>query len=644
MIWRTAPNPDSEARTGAHVWPLLARGGVLAGLGVLVLASACSSSDQGGGSGGAAGGAAGSGGSGAQAIVDLRADVNRNGTVDLDDPTEDQGEDTWDEKHGAIFLANIDDDQHKCPTKDAQGKDLSDIELAKCNDAADEVINGADDLLDLAPLKSVPYPDAPDDAVGHIELSAPAKDHVRLFAGDGSGKNYKVLATGDALPAASLRKGLDLRIEARDIVRDPAVWDGYVDVTLHVTAPAEQIDQSDVVRMRVAPVITSTNLDAPEQVYATNVPGDLDSTIFRQQLSQAAQQAGVSQPLVEVNPPDGDQWTQDYFETGSMSMPGPGDKPHIIRTFYRSANVFSPTKPDNPLRPAGRVVFTQFRGKDMAGIQQFDIKHDQSSDSLNSFGNLETIPPYDFGGKSYPLGRVFRGSVPSFAPDPTFEKMIDAQAMQPRVDIDTSWLLVGHVDETVSFVKANTPRGWALVINDPALAKKMLEDASAAGHGDAVMFQGEYWLDQNYNNVAADITIDQVLADTEVMSSSAEAATEIDSQLATLKKETGITDSEIIRVPFLHQKTQGYEVAYQPGTVNGIVLGDSDFGPPAPHGPVIDGKDIFADEMTQTFKAHGINVHFIEDWGLYHRLDGEVHCGSNALRTPPATNWWETGR
>jgi protein-arginine deiminase len=37
-------------------------------------------------------------------VIDLRGDVNRNGTVDLSDPTEDQGEDTWDSTHGALFL------------------------------------------------------------------------------------------------------------------------------------------------------------------------------------------------------------------------------------------------------------------------------------------------------------------------------------------------------------------------------------------------------------------------------------------------------------------------------------------------------------------------------------------------------------
>src|SRR5512137_608250 len=108
-------------------------------------------------------------------IVDLRADVNRNGTVDLTDPTEDLNEDTWDAKHGAIFLANIDDDQSRCP------KSGTDVSLAACNDAADEVTNGPDDELDLAPLRTVPWPGAPADAVGSIAVSEKAKPHVRLF-------------------------------------------------------------------------------------------------------------------------------------------------------------------------------------------------------------------------------------------------------------------------------------------------------------------------------------------------------------------------------------------------------------------------------------------------------------------------------
>jgi protein-arginine deiminase len=266
-------------------------------------------------------------------------------------------------------------------------------------------------------------------------------------------------------------------------------------------------------------------------------------------------------------------------------------------------------------------------------------------DSLDSFGNLETIPPYSHGGKSYPMGRIIMGKTQSYYPDPTVTQMLESQQVQPPVWVDTSWLSVGHVDETISFVKASAPRGWMLVLNDPALAKQMLEDASAAGHGAVTMFEGMKWYPYWGPPVSAAKTIDEVLADTEVMAESAKAAVEVAAQLAQLKQETGITDAEIIRVPFLHYPVDGYSAAYQPGTANSTVLADGHFAAPDPHGPVIDGVDIFKKQLIDAFAKHNITVHFVENWDLYHALGGEVHCGTNALRaTPMNTKWWETGR
>jgi protein-arginine deiminase len=243
------------------------------------------------------------------------------------------------------------------------------------------------------------------------------------------------------------------------------------------------------------------------------------------------------------------------------------------------------------------------------------------------------------------MGRIIMGNVSSFYPDKSFTTMLEGQAVQKPLWIDTSWLLVGHTDETISFVKAANTRGWMLVLNDPAMAKKMLEDASKAGHGAVTIFEGQYWLKNVNKEVSAQTTIDKVLADTEVMSESAKAAVEVASQLAQLKKELGITEAEIIRVPFLHYALDGYSVAYQPGTVNSALIGAGHFAAPDPHGPVIGGVDIFKKQLTQAFAKHKITVHYIENWDLYHRLLGEVHCGSNSLRSPPTSaKWWEAGR
>jgi protein-arginine deiminase len=379
-----------------------------------------------------------------------------------------------------------------------------------------------------------------------------------------------------------------------------------------------------------------------ETSYIT-APGDYPEYItFADDFRAAVTAAGVPNELVEVasDASEMDPWTQDFFETAYMSMPAPGGGQKVIRVFYRSANVDYPSDASNPLRSSGKAVFTQFRGRDAAGVQQYDLSHNSAMDSLDSMGNTETIPPYSYNGASYPLGRLVRGNVPSNYTDPAFSLMLESQAMQPPVYLDTSWLLVGHVDETISYIKVDSPRGWAVIANDARLAKQMLEDAAAQGYGDTLMFEGLYWT----SIVPAQKTIQQVLDNTNVMTTSAEAAVEVDAQLETLKAETGITDAEIIRVPFLHFTVYGASLAYQPGTVNGTYLSDTHYAAPEPHGPIIDGKDIFKVQLEEALGPYGITVDWVEDWDGYHVQEGEIHCGSNSARRIPDVKWWETGR
>ncbi|HEY3446636.1 MAG TPA: protein-arginine deiminase family protein [Myxococcales bacterium] len=563
-------------------------------------------------------------------IVDLRADVNRNGTVDLTDPTEDLDEDTWDSTHGAIFLANIDDDLKACTWSSS----TTDTTLAACNDAADTKINGADDLLDLARLKTVPWPGAPGDAVGNLAVTNAA--NVRLFIDQGAG-TWTVFTPGTStLSATQIRAGVEFGIEAKDIVRNSTVWDGYCDVTLTVTGTG-MASTNDKVRLRVAPIITRHHLAPPLRLYATPI-NDPSSPPFIADLKSAMTASGITNPLFNITADD--QWTQDYFETAYMSMPSVGGQ-HVIDVNVRSAN--KSRDGQYALRSGGRAVFTQLRGKDVAGIMQYS-NHADSMDTLDSFGNLETVPPYSWNGRSYPLGRTYRGSVPTWHPDSSVTTMFESQQVQPPLYVDTSFLLVGHVDETVTFLKANNSRGWTIAIADPTLAKTMLEAEETAGHGSAVLFAGMYWPD-NWGYTPADITITDLLNDTAVMSASATAAAGIADQVAKLKMETGITDAEILHFPILFQNLNGSAVAYMVGTANGISLGDAHYGAPEPHGPVIGGVDILKTQLTTELAKVGITPHWVENWDLYHVLDGEIHCGSNTTRQVPATErWWESGR
>lgn len=62
-----------------------------------------------------------------------------------------------------------------------------------------------------------------------------------------------------------------------------------------------------------------------------------------------------------------------------------------------------------------------------------------------------------------------------------------------------------------------------------------------------------------------------------------------------------------------------------------------------------DNVDLFEAYTQIALEDIGLTVHFIDDWHTYHRLDGEVHCGTNVRRTPPEADgaysgpyWWES--
>ncbi len=177
----------------------------------------------------------------------------------------------------------------------------------------------------------------------------------------------------------------------------------------------------------------------------------------------------------------------------------------------------------------------------------------------------------------------------------------------------------------------------------------MLEQAQAAGFGAVTMFKGKEWL-ANSGEIPAEISIDDVLADQELMASSQESQAEIDDLVELMKKEVGLTDDEMIEMPYLIEDVGGGMLAYNPGTANSLIIGDY-IGIPRPYGPVIDGADIFEKDLLDRLATpvnavgadgQGLDVRFIEDWEWYHSLAGEVHCGTNFDAPPPASEtWWK---
>lgn len=601
--------------------------------------SATNSGTSGGGTnngtnnGGTGGG--GGGGNGGNAnptfVLDLRVDTNRDGTIDVEGDTDELAEDVWNGDGGAIMLANIDDDDESCPTRG------SDAELAACNDASEPGLDGDDDLLDMATVEVLPAREVPDDVSVRVEIESPGKDRSRLFFERDGWVEWD--AESDTLTATELRAGATFKVEGTDIPRDDR-WNGDVRITATASGSfGEDAVTTDTVALRIAPLILRHHLDPAVSVYSSELGIGGDGA-FTDDLVRHIDDAATENGHFEL--PVEDQWTQDYFETAYMAMPTESGL-HVIDVYIRSANVEQDYfTGDTQLRPAGRVVFTAFRGPDRAGFSAVDYGHNSRWDTLNSFGNTETIPPHD----GYPMGRIIRGTGNGYAGDADMIAVFE-QGVQDPLYVDTGWLMVSHIDETISFVKNEaSPLGWSMLVNDAAWARQMLVDLDETGQSDTTMFGGKYWYDFNSNRqYSALASVDDVLNDPVVMASSAEAVIEIDEQVRIIQDATGLPDDQLIPIPFLHMDVDGASIAYQPGIVNGLYVDATTFIAPEPHGPIVDGKDILKDATEQELGAIGIDVKWNEDWDMYHRLSGEVHCGTNVRRAVPQdARWWEAAQ
>lgn len=73
--------------------------------------------------------------------------------------------------------------------------------------------------------------------------------------------------------------------------------------------------------------------------------------------------------------------------------------------------------------------------------------------------------------------------------------------------------------------------------------------------------------------------------------------------------------------------------------VNMIVLGKN-LGIPKPFGPKVNGRCVLEAEMCSLMEGLGLRCTFIDDFASYHKLLGEVHCGSNVRREPFDFKWW----
>ncbi|KAJ5001018.1 Protein-arginine deiminase type-3 [Colletotrichum sp. SAR 10_66] len=583
----------------------------------------------------------------------IRADTNRDGTVNEAD---DADKAFWTPARGAIFLPNVGDSLRRCANTDLQGNPLSNHELASCNDASGHL------LLEpglVAPLKTAPV-DVSDDVFAHIYATPKAAaKRVRLFVNDFPSRASETAAWRLVDPefifnATQLKNGISLGIDGREFVTDASEWDGKV--TVHFDLHVNTTILSDAVELKVAPVLTHHHLQRVDTLISTATnDSDPVQLEFIRQLDAGRAATGLQTPLYLFNQ-SSDIWAQDFIEPAYASMPGP-DGPVSIRIVLRSAQ---------STRTGGRQVFEQLRGKGVGGFQPEGGRRGFGHLEINSFGNLETIPPYTSkSGIKYPVGRIIQGKHFEKMPAESMTKFLDGQGLQKPLMLETGWLLIGHVDEFVQFLPSNnTGLGFTIGIADTVSALEILRNASTAGHGGvrAVSFNGS--LDNAFSTSAEELatTIDQILANKTFHQVNAYAQKHIDANLETLLSEIPIAREHVVRVPVLFKDLnmgQGFSrsddglpshtdtvmadeflvASFSPAAINGIVLGEH-YLSPKPWGPVVDGKDLFEERVKAVYGATGMDVGFVDDFLSHHVGLGEIHCGSNTLRETDV-KWWE---
>ncbi|KAH8171202.1 protein-arginine deiminase (PAD) domain-containing protein [Sarocladium implicatum] len=483
--------------------------------------------------------------------VTILGDTNRDGVVDDKDL---KGRNKWTTKRGALFLANIGDTDQRCYSEwvppvyedgDSQEEDLAkEKALDLCNDASGNVQRNP---KYLAQVKTLPIDNAdlPSDATASVRvIGEQAASLTRIFVSKAGEWTY--VGADYEFKADDIENGLNLGVDARDVRREgPDGWDGRAKIEFTVYSGGEK-QASDSIALRVAPVMTHHHLQKAQKGFVTNGPLDLTNESgdwggwfeygpgqnrFSNEFAENVDRAGIDEPTFRFEGLD--PWTQDFFETGFTSIPGPSG-PVVLRIVIRSAQSY---------RTGGREAFLRLRSDTVGSVQSI-----APGASIDSMGNLETVPPHKHNGVSYPAGRVIMGH--DEYSEPILVDFFRAQEVQAPIVLDTSWLSVGHVDEFFQFLPANNERGWVLMADDPLAGLALIEQTAAKDSSMSAVSRPIFPNDPrecHYNETLADL-----LAYVNLTQAQQHAADYIQLNIDILKREVGLRDEEIFRVPGLH--------------------------------------------------------------------------------------------
>ncbi len=587
----------------------------------------------------------------------LHVDADRDGQVDdawTTNPTWVWGANGT----GAVMLCNNDDD-----------------DVQQDTDHADEVINGGNDNTEIAPLEVRRHGSRrqpPQSWTGTLEIREADTQNARIFATNATGAAAvigPIAGNSVSLNNGTLRgyAGNVFGIEALRYAEDE--FNGFVDVTLTVSQAGEGVlglfglggrSYHSSARFRVAPWLMPNHLDEAHTVYVSDV--DATNAAFRLAVGNAVRAVGCNFVEHAVN---GDQWMQDCMEIGYAVLPA-APRP------LRRDSVLRPPR-GNELSPFPESLLAADFGFHEQGPILGVADHGSTFDSC---GNIEVTPPVrDSQGNEYPWGRIYYCPGNDQHPhgpamDEELRAFLTAQVVQSPIEIDATWLIVGHADELISFVPyaAGAPfKQWKLLVVSPREAYRIL-DAVHLVDPNRVMLRNRT---AQYHNVQGTVA-DYVAGNAPIMDPAPHGANTIpagtlrnfnlnviqpliDAVLTQLEDDVDLTQpADVIEVPVLFiPEDANWTVAgaLTADMVNMLVVNNRCVVP-KPFGVESNlGADLFEHDLRTKLNAlGGLTVTFVDDWALYQARHGEVHCGTNTLRRPAnaatwaasaAARWWE---
>lgn len=560
--------------------------------------------------------------------ISLDVDADRDGIVEHNNP--DKGSWKWGpDGHGAILLVNCDsertylkkpDHEQSSITRVSDLKDMSVMVLrtkgpAKLPEGYKLTMHISQGDAENVRVFRTRSPGVMNNSISYTLFNAFVRDFPLVLSSEVLSQEVPYLG-GEAEMNYYVE---GLRFPDRD-------FDGLIGINLSLLEPiGEALPETpiftDKVMLRVAPWIMTPNTLQPLEVFVCSTS---DNYMFLNGMRNLVAKSGYKLNVCHEYMNRGDRWMQDELEFGYI------DSPHqrfpVVLDSPRDGNLQN-------------FPYEELLGPNFGYVTR--TAENEEVSSLDSFGNLEVSPPVTVNGKKYPLGRIIIGvAFPTATKGRNMTKVVQdflfAQKVQEPVALFSDWLLVGHVDEFMTFVPASDRKGFRLLLASPDAGYKLFRGLQNDGHGQAKMFDGLKDEEQ--------ITVDEILNDEILQSHNNYVQSCIDWNRDVLKRELGLDDDDIIDLPILFKLVEemgsdSRAVAYYPDMVNMIVLGKN-LGIPKPFGPKVNGRCALEAEMCSLMEGLGLRCTFIDDFASYHKLLGEVHCGSNVRRQPFDFKWW----